>query len=61
MLSEDKNLTNDSIYSILNSIKLFTLIMVSKTLISIGIGVAMGLSPLRNSQLAKIIITITGG
>jgi hypothetical protein len=61
MLSEDKNLTNDSIYSIRNSIKLFTLIMVSKTLISIGIGVAMGLSPLRNSQLAKIIITITGG
>ncbi len=61
MLSVDKNLTNDSIYSILNSIKLFTLIMVSKTLISIGIGVAMGLSPLRNSQLAKIIITITGG
>lgn len=61
MLSEDKNLTNDLIYSIRNSIKLFTLIMVSKTLISIGIGVAIGLSPLRNSQLAKIIITITGG
>ena len=61
MLSVDKNLTNDSIYSILNSIKLFTLIMVSKTLISIGIVLAMGLSPLRNSQLAKIIITITGG
>lgn len=61
MLSEDKILTNDSIYNRLNSIKLFTLIMVSKTLISIGIGVAIGLSPLRNSQLAKIIITITGG
>ena len=35
--------------------------MVSKTLISIGIGIAIGLSPLRNSQLAKILITITGG
>jgi hypothetical protein len=35
--------------------------MISKTLISIGIGVAIGLSPLRNSQLAKITITITGG
>ena len=28
---------------------------------SIGIGVAIGLSPLRNSQVAKFIITITGG
>ena len=35
--------------------------MVSKTLISIGIGIAIGLSTLRNSQLAKILITITGG
>jgi hypothetical protein len=35
--------------------------MVSKALISIGIGVVIGLSLLRNSQLAKIIITITGG
>lgn len=35
--------------------------MVSKTLISIGIGIAIGLSPLRNSQLAKIVITVTGG
>jgi hypothetical protein len=35
--------------------------MIPKTLISIGIGVAIGLSPLRNSQLARILITITGG
>jgi hypothetical protein len=47
--------------NILDRIKLFTFIMVSKTLISIAIGVAIGLSPLRNSQLAKIWITITGG
>jgi len=33
----------------------------TKTLISIGIGIAIGLSPLRNSALAKILITITGG
>jgi hypothetical protein len=46
---------------IIDRIILFTLIMVSKTLISIAIGVAIGLSPLRNSQLAKIWITITGG
>lgn len=32
-----------------------------KTLISIGIGVAIGLSPLRDSKLARIIITLTGG
>jgi len=32
-----------------------------KTLISIGIGLAVGLSPLRDSSLAKIIIAITGG
>lgn len=35
--------------------------MCSKTLISIGIGVLIGLSPLRNSKLAEVIITITGG
>lgn len=35
--------------------------MVSKTLIDTSIGIAIGLSPLKNSQLAKIIITITGG
>jgi hypothetical protein len=35
--------------------------MFPKTLISVGIGVLIGLSPLRNSQLAKIIIAITGG
>ena len=35
--------------------------MVSKTLISIGIGVIIGLTPLRNSALAKFLITITGG
>ena len=33
--------------------------MITKTLISIGIGVAIGLSPLRNSSLAKFIIAIT--
>ena len=35
--------------------------MLVKTLISIGIGVTIGLSPLRESQLAKFLITITGG
>ena len=35
--------------------------MLTKTLISIGIGVAIGLSPLRNSSLAKFLIAITGG
>ena len=35
--------------------------MLTKTLISIGIGVAIGLSLLRNSSFAKILITITGG
>ena len=33
----------------------------TKTLISIEIGILIGLSPLHNSGLAKIIITITGG
>ncbi len=33
----------------------------TKILLSIGIGIAIGLSPLRNSSLAKILITITGG
>ena len=35
--------------------------MVSKTLILIGIVVAIGLSSLRNSSLAKFLIIITGG
>lgn len=35
--------------------------VMKKTVISIGIGVLIGLSPLRNSGLAKAIITITGG
>lgn len=35
--------------------------MITKTLISIGIGVLIGISPLRDSILAKIRITITGG
>jgi hypothetical protein len=48
-------------FNIIDRIKLFPFIMVSKTLISIAIGVAIGLSPFRNSQLAKIWITITGG
>jgi len=34
---------------------------IGKTFISIGIGVVIGLSPLRNSQIAKIIVIITGG
>jgi hypothetical protein len=34
---------------------------ISKTLISVGIGIAIGLSPLRNSSLAKILIIIIGG
>lgn len=35
--------------------------MATKTLLSIGTGIAIGLSPLRNSALAKILITIIGG
>ena len=35
--------------------------MGSKTLISIGIGVVIGLSPLKNSKLATFLIAITGG
>ena len=34
--------------------------MISKTLISISVSVAIGLSPLRNSQLVKFLIAITG-
>lgn len=37
------------------------LFMIYKTLISIGIGVAIGLSPLRNSSLATFLINISGG
>ena len=32
-----------------------------KTLVSVSIGVIIGLSPLRDSGLANFIITITGG
>jgi len=35
--------------------------MFTKTVISIGIGIAIGLSPLSDSSLARILITITGG
>jgi hypothetical protein len=35
--------------------------MLTKTILSIGIGVVIGLSPLRNSSLANILIVITGG
>ena len=35
--------------------------LVGKTFISIGIGVAIGISPLRNSKIASILITLTGG
>jgi len=35
--------------------------MVTKTFVSIVIGVIIGFSPLRNSALAKAIIMITGG
>jgi hypothetical protein len=40
---------------------IFSIGTAGKTFLSIGIGVAIGLSPLRNSQVAKFIITITGG
>ena len=33
----------------------------TKILVSIGIGVCVGLSPFRDSQLVKILITLTGG
>ena len=32
-----------------------------KTFISIGIGVVIGISPLRNSKIASILIRLTGG
>lgn len=32
-----------------------------KTFISIGVGIVIGLSPFRDSKLAKILIAITGG
>jgi len=35
--------------------------MLKKTLLSIEIGIAIGLSPLRDSKLAKILLLITGG
>lgn len=35
--------------------------MVLKTAISIGIGIAISLSPLRNSTLATFLIAIPGG
>ena len=41
--------------------KLILLIMVSKTLLSVGIGLVTGFSLLRNSKLAEFIIIITGG
>ena len=37
------------------------LLMLTKTLLSIGIGIAIELLPLRNSSLAKILITLTRG
>jgi len=36
-----------------------SIFIATKTLI--GIGIAIGLSPLRNSSLAKLLIAITGG
>ena len=35
--------------------------MLKKTIVSIAIGVAIGLSPLRSSALANFLIAITGG
>lgn len=35
--------------------------MVTKTLIAVAIGAAIGLSPLRDSALANFLIAITGG
>ena len=35
--------------------------MLKKTLITIGIGMAIAISPLRDSSLAKILIAIAGG
>jgi len=35
--------------------------MVTKTLIAVGIGGALGVSPLRNSLLGDIIVAISGG
>lgn len=41
-------------------IKLFIFIM-TKILVSVGIGACIGLSPLRNSWFANVLIAITGG
>ena len=35
--------------------------MLVNTLISVGVGIAIGLSPLRSSTLAKVLINLTGG
>lgn len=35
--------------------------MITKTFISIGIGVALAMSPLRDSALANFLVAITGG
>jgi len=35
--------------------------MLTKTLISVGIGIAIAVSPLRDSSLVKVLIAITGG
>jgi len=35
--------------------------MIIKILVSVGVGVAIGLSPLRDFGLAKVLITLTGG
>ena len=40
---------------------IFSIGDVGKTFISIGIGVVIGISPLRNSKIASILITLTGG
>jgi len=33
----------------------------TKSLIAVGIGMAIGISPLRDSKMAKLLIAITGG
>lgn len=35
--------------------------MVIKILVSVGVGVAIGLSPLRDSGLVKVLLALTGG
>ena len=52
---------NSIIITVLSIIRRYYYFMLKKTIVSIAIGVAIGLSPLRSSALANFLIAITGG